>query len=85
MQNFNRRFSLTKAAGICQNIDPTIKSKITELVVEAGLVASRDVKTMLAHHVSQVEPVVEKTNRRFYPTSKTVINHICLAGSTQTR
>lgn len=73
---------LPKAAGICQNIDPTIKSKITELVVDAGLVASRDVKTMLAHHVRQVEPGVEPTNRRFYPTSKTVVNHIRLAGST---
>ena len=72
--NVNALFFL-KAAETKLPIDDTLKKKIGELV-GSGIYHIKDVLHHLRVYAKETQPHVEETNSRFYPTIKTIGNHI---------
>ncbi|KAH3822707.1 hypothetical protein DPMN_124497 [Dreissena polymorpha] len=68
-----------KAAGLVQVLDPSLVSRIKELV-EEGMVDVDDLKAELKEFVrDNISAALHQNNRRYFPTRMTIANHIRLA------
>ncbi|XP_069128919.1 uncharacterized protein [Argopecten irradians] len=72
----HKNHAIGENAGYCQPLDGDIIRKIKELA-EEGHRKVTSIKLLLAQYVQEhLAPGIPETNRRFYPTSKDIRNHI---------